>query len=550
MHRRRATALSLLVWCAAGGCARPASDGARTTQSDLSRASVLTQHNDNARTGANLAERELTVERVGSGAFGFLFAMPVDGRVYAQPLYVPDLPLAPPAARRDVLYVATEHDTVFAFDANTPGPPLWQTSLGTSADARCFDQRLLTPEIGVTSTPVIDVAAYTIYVVAFTADDAGRCDAGNFHHFLYALDLGSGALLGPPTEITASAPIPFDTSQHLQRTALLLADGVLYFAFASHADHDPYHGWLFAYDAATLAPLASFVDTPTGDEGGIWMAGQGPSTDGSGTIFVSTGNGTFDRDNLGDSVIAVRLAGDRFDVEDTFTPYNQAELRARDLDLGSVGPMLVPGAHTIAGQDRALVVVGGKEGKLYLLDRANLGGYQGDRDHVLQTIPVSQANIDGSPVWLDDGVRARLYVWSAEDDLKAFTLADSATGEFLQQSDAATVGRTGGLPGGFLAISANGVDDGIVWAAHPWSPEDGGEANAIEKVVPGVLRAFAADDLSVELWNNRADPAAPPESAGDFAKFCAPTVANGKVYLPVWTPGDPNSGSILVEGLR
>jgi hypothetical protein len=355
----------------------------------------------------------------------------------------------------------------------------------------------------------------------------------------------------PPVEIAATAPIEFVTGDHLQRAALLLADGVVYVAFASHADKDPYHGWLFAHDALTLTPLAAYVDTPTGEAGGIWMAGQGPSADGSGRVFVSTGNGTFDaiRGDRGDSVLALRLDGSQLAVTDFFTPYNEQELQARDLDLGSTGPLLVPGAYPLDGRDHELVVIGGKEGKLYLLDRNHLGNFHADRDHILQTVSVSHENIDGSPVWFDDGRNRRLYVWSAEDDLKAFVLVDSATGTFLQQSDVATVGRTGGLPGGFLSVSANGFENGIVWATHPWSP-DGGEANAIEMAVPGVLRAFAADDLSVELWNNRADVEAVPQASGDFAKFCPPTIANGKVYLPAWTADAPASGSVIVYGRR
>ena len=532
-------------------CASPSAPLTVSEHGVPTRVSVLTQHNDNARSGANLAESALTPAAV-RARFGFLFALPVDGYIYAQPLYVADLALAD-GGRRDVLFVATEHDSVYAFDANRAGAPLWQRSLGSAAGLRCFPQALLTPEIGITGTPVIDAATRTMFVVAFTADDAARCDAPNFHQVLYALDLTTGADRVPPVELAAAAPVPFVASDHLQRAALLLAGGALYIAFASHADHDPYHGWVLVQDAATLAPIAAFVDTPTGEEGGIWMSGQGPAVDEEGRVFLSTGNGTFDGDrggaNFGDSVLALSLGTDTLAVADSFTPFNQADLQARDLDLGSMGPLVVPGHHQLRGHDRRLLVIGGKEGKLYLLDRDDLGGFSAGGDRVLQTLTLSRNYIMGGPVWFDDGAQERLYVWAADAPLTALTLADASDGRFLRTTASDTVPATTGLPGGLLSLSADGTNGGIVWANHPWSPDDNGDGNAIEKVVPGVLRAFDASDVSVELWNNRADDSAPAESRGDFAKFCPPTVANGKVYFAAWHKGADAPGSVIVYGL-
>ncbi|MGZ3426942.1 MAG: hypothetical protein ACXVDD_02050 [Polyangia bacterium] len=512
------------------------------------RVSVLTQHNDNARTGANLAESALTPDVV-SSRFGFLFSLPVDGQIYAQPLYVADLVFAP-LVRHDTLFVATEHDSVYAFDANKAAAPLWQTSLGNAATLNCFNEQILVPELGITGTPVIDPTTRTLYVVAFTADDPASCDAGNFHQMLYALDIVTGAPRLPPVEIVEPTPPAFVPRQALQRSALLLADGVLYIAFASHQGLEPYHGWLFAYDPRTLTQRASLITTPSALDGSIWMAGQGPSVDEAGFVYVSTGNGSFDGTaNFADSVLKLTLDRDHFVIVDSFTPYNQAELQARDLDLGSAGPIIIPGTHPIAGQQRRLALVGGKQGYLYLLDRDQLGGYHPDGDHVPERLSVTASFVYGAGVYFDDGAAARLYVWPSAADLDLFELTDSTSGNYLKLASSSTVPRTTGLPGGFLSVSANGVDGGIVWANHPWSAVDGGDANAIVKIVPGVLRAFDARDATVELWNNRSDPNAPDEAVGHFAKFCPPTIANGKVYFAAWHPDDPDAtGAVIVFG--
>ena len=460
-------------------------------------ASVLTHHNDNARSGANLDEKLLAPKTVRTG-FGFLYALPVDGFIYAQPLYAADVDLGL-RGHHDMLYVATEADIVYAFDATNNGPPLWQRSLGQASNLGCFPQPLLVPQIGITGTPVIDLAAQRLYVVAFTQDDATSCDESSFHQQLHALDIRTGDDVMPPVDLAADGPVPFVARDHLQRAALLLSGGVIYTAFASHADRDPYHGWLFANDAGTLTTRAVFVDTPSGDEGGIWMSGQGPAADADGAIYLSTGNGTFDGNtNLGDSVLRLVLGGSGLTVDDSFTPTDQAWLQAADLDSGSMGPFLVPGEQQLGGHPRNLLVAGGKQGVLYLLDRDRLGGY-GAVDHVLQALSVTPREILGGPVWFDDGTRRRLFLWPEQANLAAYTLADSAQGNYLQASDASTVGFTSGTPGGFLSLSANGRESAIIWATHPWSPDGSAPSSAIAKIVPGVLRAFDANDLSVEL---------------------------------------------------
>ena len=367
---------------------------------------------------------------------------------------------------------------------------------------------------------------------------------------LYALDVATGQLRQAPVEIVQPTPPAFVPRQALQRAALLLADGVLYVAFASHQGLEPYHGWLFAYDAQTLTRRASFTTTPSALDGSIWMAGQGPSVDQAGYLYVTTGNGSYDgRDNFADSLLKLALEGDHFVIVDSFTPFNQAELQARDLDLGSMGPLLIPGSHVLAGQPRHLVLIGSKQGRLYLVDRDRLGGFHADGDQVLARLTVSSSFIYGGATYFDDGTTVRLYVWPSEADLDLFELSDSSSGDFLRLTGTSTVPSTTGLPGGFLSLSANGLDGGIVWANHPWSPLPGGDASAIVRIVPGVLRAFDARDPTVELWNNRADPNAPAQAFGHFAKFCPPTIANGKVYFAAWHPDDASApGAVIVYG--
>src|SRR6185312_1915856 len=539
------------VALAAYGCSDETPLSVGTTSVPVARVSVLTRHDDNARSGANLRESQLTPAVVRSGAFGPLFTLFVDGFVYAQPLVATNVDVGDGGVH-DVVYVATEHDSLYAFDADRGGAPLWQRSFGRSSNLVCFPQKLLTPEIGITGTPVIDPVARTIYLVAYTQDDPASCATGNFHQTLWAVDMASGDPVAPPVEVTASAPIVFDPVQQLQRTALLLSDGVLYFAFASHGGLEPYHGWMFAYDPKTLAQLASFITTTAGRQGGIWMGGEGPSSTGDGDFFFTSGNGTWNgRDNWADSLLRMRLVDGRLTFVDFFTPYNQADLDELDLDLGSTGVLLVPGTHTLAGVDRRLAVIAGKQGNLYLLDRDALGGFHPEGDHVLQTVPITAWNIDGSAVYFDDGIQPRVYIWGASANLDAFALSDSPSGRYLTLDSASRAPFVPGLPGGMLAVSANGTSGGIVWANHPWSPAAGGEANAITQVVPGVLRAFDATDVRVELWNNRADRTAPADSVGDFAKFCPPTIANGKVYYAAWSqkPGEP-PGRVIVFGIK
>jgi regulation of enolase protein 1 (concanavalin A-like superfamily) len=499
---------------------------------------VLTHHNDNARTGANLAETVLTADNVSPSTFGLVDSLgPLDGQVYAQPLYVSRLSMS--SGVHNVVFVATEHNSVYAFDADgTPTTPLWQVNLGPSAPQdvvndnanatveNCLD---LTPEIGITSTPAIDLATRTIYVVTKTRDAEGA-----FHQHVHALALEDGHELRS-VEIAASLPngdttATFDPRYELNRPGLLLVNGSLYVAFGSHCDISLYYGWLLRYNAATLQQQAAYLTTPTGTEGAIWQSGQGPSADEAGNVYVISGNGTNGDDNVSDSFVKLSTAGTGLSLADWFTPSNWFDLNGSDSDLGSGGALLVPNTN--------LVVGGGKEGRFFVLDRNNLGHTTPDDSGAVQTFQMSDVafshQINGGPVYWDSPSGGRLYVWPSRENLKAFSF-DGATFDPtpIARSAAATPARS--FPGGTLSLSANGSapGSGIVWATVP----TGSSAHA---TVPGILRAFDAEDITRELWSSDLNP---EDSVGTYAKFTPPTIANGRVYVATF------SGTIQVYGL-
>ncbi len=513
--------------------------------------SVLTQHNDNNRTGAQLQETLLNTSNVKPGQFGRLFKLPVDGSVYAQPLYVNALAI-PNQGTRNVLYVATMHNTVYAFDGDDPSiRPYWQVSLGPSAplpDTNIGpvtkqgqpDYRDISVEVGILSTPVISLTHNAIYVVAFTKK------GNSYAYHLHALDLVTGQeKFGGPVQIKASVKGTGDSSQngivtfvsnrHNQRPGLLLVNENVYLAFASYGDARPYHGWLLGYSATTLRQVAVYNTTPNGREGGIWQAGQGPAADADegGAIYVITGNGTFKPDTsaLGDSIIKFRA---NLTILDWFSPFNNASLDAADEDLGSSGILLIPGTN--------LAVGGGKEGKLYVFARKHLGHFQAGSDsQILQSFYVNpRHHIHGSPIYWKGPKGSWIYVWPENDALKAYQLVG---GKF--QTTPVSVSTTTapqnvpggslGMPGGMLSVSANGNTGGIIWSSHPYN------ADANQKVVDGILRAYDASDLTKEIWNSKIN--ASHDDVGKFAKFCPPTVANGKIYLATF------SGYVAVYGL-
>jgi len=488
---------------------------------------IVTQHNDNRRSGANLAETNLKPSNVNVARFGKLFELPVIGSVYAQPLFVPNLLIRD--RRRNVLFVATMHNQVTAFDADVPQAPLWQRRLAQSIqlpDPQIGNAgyRDIEWEVGILSTPVIDTDRHAIYLVT-TSKQWGD---GSIIHELRMLDLSTGNELRSPTTISGSAGrAVFVSHKQIQRSALLLSQNKVYVAFASYGDiQRPYHGWVFSFDANTLAPLHTFCSSPqpAGDqgEGGIWMAGQGPATDDFGNVYLMTGNGDFNpaAGNLGDCAIKLDPNLNRLDF---FSPHNNVELDSKDKDLGSAGILAIPGTNMIIG--------GGKEAFLYLMDISHLGGFDPSTDHVLDKIPVSVTDgnhhIHGSPVFWNGPDGPRIYVWPENDQCKAFELIGDKLNHNPVAKSSVTApdnvpGGAPGMPGGFLSISANGGQDGILWATHPWAED------LNQQIGEGVLRAFDARTL-MQTWKSRDNRAR--DDFGNFAKFCPPTVAHSKVYV-------------------
>jgi Legume lectin domain/Chitobiase/beta-hexosaminidase C-terminal domain len=506
---------------------------------------VLTSNYNNSRTGLNASETILTPANVNSTQFGKLFSQPVDGQLYAQPLYVANVTIN--GVAHNVVIVATENDSVYAFDADAAGGALWKASLvdtahgaaagasalNSSTDTGCSD---LQPKIGITSTPVIDPASNTIYVEAKSKENGG------FVHRLHALDLLSGAEKAPgPKIITATVPgtgdgssagaLPFDNLHQLNRPGLLLLNGVIYIAYASHCDFGPYHGWLLAYDTAAFSQKAALNFTPNGGDGGIWMSGAGLAADSSGSIFLATGNGTFDNAgiNLGDSIVKIALQNGVLTVLDYFTPFNQGTLNGNDADLGSGGVLLLPDQ---SGSHPHLMIQGGKEGKVYLLDRDQLttgnvhycAGNCNSRDvEIVQEIPSASAGIFSTPAYFDGSV----YFWGRNDKLKAFVLNGGILGT------APTVSASSyGFPGATPSISANGITNGIVWSIDSSQYGAPGPGPG-----PAVVHAHDASNVAQELWNST-QAAKNRDVAGNAVKFAVPTVANGKVYVGTSTELD------------
>jgi hypothetical protein len=492
----------------------------------LGQVSVLTAQYDNARSAANLNETLLNTSNVNENQFGRLFSRSLDGYLYAQPLYVPNVAI-PGKGTHNIAYVATLHNTVAAFDADDPSQaaPIWQVNLGPTRP--CCPTGFLTPEMGILSTPVVDPGTSTLYVVAATLEN------GAYFHRLHALDITSGQeKFGGPVTIQASLPgngspnqgslVIFDSQQHLQRAGLLLANGAVYVAFASIDDADPWHGWLIGYNAANIQQQVSvYNSTPDGNGGGIWQSGRGPVSDATGNLYLMTGNGDYDgTNNFGDSMVKLSSAAT---TEDWFTPDDQNTLALQDEDLGSGGPLLIPNTNLLVG--------GGKQGILYVVDSSNMGHLQTGNGQIVQSFKASSGEIHHDAYW-DNSGGPLLYLWASSDVLKAFRFGNGT----FNTTPVAQGGLNAFFPGGVLAVSANGSTPGtgIVWATTPTS-------DTTQSVRAGTLRAFDASDVSHELWDS--DQNAARDTLGNFAKFALPTIANGKVYVPTF------SNQLAVYGL-
>ena len=494
---------------------------------------VLMWHNDTARTGQNLEETQLTLDNVNTNSFGLLFSYPVDGFVYAQPLYLSGVTL-PGGGVRNLVFVATEHDSVFAFDADDPqrdnGQPLWHTSFTNPAagisSVPTSDLSISEPaELGITGTPVIDPASGTLYVVAHTKEVT---PAGSIYpQRLHALDVATGQeKFGGPVLINATSPgsgsnandagqVVFDEQFQFQRPGLVLLNGFVYAAFASAGDVGPYHGWILGFDAQTLQLTQVFNATPNGYEGGIWASGGAPSVDSQGYVYCMTGNGDFDPSisDFGDTFLKLRPSGTNLSVVDYFTPYNQAALNAGDGDLGSGGPMILPDSAGSAAHPHLLIGCG-KEGTVYLVDRDNMGHFNATNDsQIVQSLYHEIGGTWSNPAYLNGWV----YYQGTSDALKAFSISNGVLSLAPVSQNPNSVWS---YPGGTPSISANGTNDAIVWLL---------QTDTFYQNAPAILHAYNATNLAQELYNS--GQAGTRDQPGLAQKFSVPVIANGKVYV-------------------
>jgi len=512
--------------------------------------SVLTQHNDNTRSGWNDNETALTTGNVTVQRFGAVFTLPVDDQVYAQPLVVGHVAVGD--GYHNVAYIATVNNTVYAYDGDN-GNLYWQRSVtapgmrpprNTDMTGACGGgYQDFSGNIGIVGTPVIDAARGTMYFVA-------RSTTGStFVQYLHAVSIVDGSeLAGSPTTITASdsgngdgsvnGVIAFDAQRQNQRQGLTLLNGIVYVTFSSHCDWGPYHGWILGYDAATLQQRVVYDATPNGYAGGMWESGTGMAADAAGNLYVVTGNGTVGDSadptsptNRAESALKLTLAGSTLRVASYFTPYDYQYLNDYDLDYGSMGGLLIPNS--------GYYLTGAKDGTLYLVNKDAMGGYSPSADQVQQVVPLGgSANMHCQTAYYKGSTQEFIYVWSENDQLRAIPF--DRAGNLLDPQRQVVFSGAGptGQSGAVLSVSSNGSKDGtgIVWASYAFS------GDAEHSVSPGMLRALDANDVTKELWNNRQNVAR--DGAGNYAKFSSPTIANGHVYLPTF------SNRVVVYGLR
>jgi len=498
---------------------------------------VVTYHYDNLRTGQNLNETALTAANVNQAKFGKLGELMVDGKVDAQPLYLSNVSITG-VGMKNVLYVATEHGSVYAFDAdNVSGAtalPLWKISTQLSGEVPSDDRGCgqVTPEIGITSTPVIDRTRGAIYVVAVSKNASG-----NYFHRLHALDITSGKeLFGGPTTITATFPghgagssngtVTFDPAQYNERPGLLELNGTIYTTWGSHCDIGAYTSWMMAFSADTLQQTSVLNFVPNGSDGGTWMSGAAPAADAAGNIYFIIGNGTFDttlnssgfpsQGDCGNCFVKV-ASSLPLKLLDYFTPLNTVVESNGDQDFGSGGPLLLPDVTDAAGKTRHLAVGSGKDAVIYVLDRDNMGKFSATQDIVYQQI---SGQLAGGEFAKPSYFNGTVYYGAVSDSIKAFPIAGGKLATSPSSKTAAVFARPGATP----AISANGTNNGILWA--------------VENGTTGVLHAYDATNLANELYNSNQATGARDQFVDN--KFITPMIVNGKVFV-----GTPTSVAVF-----
>ena len=528
-----AAAAATLTFSGASGSLAHAASLALTVQAVVTTNApdVTTYRYNNARDGLNAQETILTLANVNSAQFGKIGFDAVDGLVDAEPLYLANVPIG--NVLHNVLYVATEHDSVYAFDADT-GTKLWNTSvLGTGetpSDNRGCGQ--VTPEIGITSTPVIDRhqgANGILFAIGMSKNSNGT-----YHQRLHGLDIATGAeIAGSPVEIAATYPgsgdntsngnVIFDPKQYKERAALLLLNATIYIGWSSHCDIRPYTGWVMAYSETTLQQTQVLNLTPNGSEGSVWMAGDGLAADSAGNLYFLDANGTFEttidangfpsRSDFGNAFVKLATSGN-LTVADYFEPYNTISESNADQDLGSGGELVLPDQIDSSNTVRHLVVGAGKDRNIYLADRDNMGKFNtgaSNNNNIYQQVSGALAGQVFSTPAFFNGV---LYYGSVGDTLKAFPLANARLATIPSSHSATTFAYPGTTP----AVSANGTQNGIVWAV---------ESNTS---APAILHAYDAANLSNELYNSN-QATGGRDSFGNGNKFITPLVVNGKVYV-------------------
>ncbi len=516
----------------------------------VSYAGQYTNKNDNSRTGQDLQETVLTPANVNVNTFGKLFSLPIDGEVQGQPLYVANVNVPSPmngtAGYHNVVYFGTGNDTMYAYDADgkVPAGPLWQVSFidpptVVAVPGSCVG--INAPVVGITPTPVIDPTTNTIYVEARTLEGQTTACSGSYIHRLHALDITTGAeKFGGPVVIQGSVPgtgdgsvggvLAFDGLRENSRPGMLLAksaqdvNNVVYIATAGDQDILPYHGWVFGYDSHTLAQKYIYCTTPNGKQGGIWQMGGGLAADTSGTLYVATGNGTFDvASDFGVSVLKLTQSSSGLGVADYYTPSDYATLNMNDWDVTSGGVLLLPDQP---GTYPHLLIAGGKEGPIYVINRDSLGEYQAGKNNIVQYIvgairgSVGRTQVNGmynTPSYFNGNV----YIFGEDDYPKMFTLNNG-----MLPTAATSIG-TGVMRSPSPIISANGTQNGIVWTLE-WAPAP-------------TLFAYNPSDLATEYYDTNQDAARDQVSVAIITRV-NPTVANGRVYVPA-------NSSVLVYGL-
>lgn len=509
--------LSVTCACQSNATITTPAPSTTTASAPLGKIDVLTYHYDNLRDGADTSETILTPQNVNSTTFGKLFSVPVDGDVYAQPLYKSDL-LMPDGTIYDVMFVATAHDSLYAIDANS-GAVLWQDSFINpangimpvpSADTNSTD---IYPEVGIIGTPVIDASTSTIYLISKVKDTNNN----TYAQYLHAIDLATGKeKFNGPELISANITNPdgtvisFDPLLGNQRSALLLLDGAVYIAWASHGDNGGYHGWIMSYSAHDVTQqLGVLITTPNGSYGGVWMSGGGLSSNGS-YIFVAVANGSFNlsTQDYGDSML--KLSPSTLKITDSFSSFNYKALNSNDDDFGSAEPLLVQSGST------SLVITADKLGVVYILNQNKLGGFNKNKNNDIQEI-----TMDNNPVMNNMAYfNGKLYVGANNMPLESFALSN---GKFSQNPVSQTQNTFGNGgedgQGANPVISSDGTANGIVWALD----------NTNIGTAPAVLHAYDANNLKDELYNSAQVPG---DAAGNAVVFSAPLVVNGKVIVP------------------